>query len=211
MTSTVERAYAILGLEPGASLDDVKQAFRDLAKVWHPDRFAHDERLRTRAEATFKQINAAYQQLQLTAPPVPPAVKPAAPPRPAASPAPKVTVRAARHRARHARMALPGAEVFLAGRRASLVNLSLTGALLHVDIAPTPHAVVPLVFDVGSERLQLHARVVRVARRDMSSAVDDRTPAWTTSVTFVNVTPEAQRAIPRFYNLLRDTGRKATV
>ena len=35
----------VLGLAPGASAQEIKAAYRDLAKVWHPDRFAHDPRL----------------------------------------------------------------------------------------------------------------------------------------------------------------------
>ena len=41
----IRRAYKILGLYPGSSQAEVKSAYRDLAQVWHPDRFAHDERL----------------------------------------------------------------------------------------------------------------------------------------------------------------------
>jgi hypothetical protein len=31
------RCYRVLGLEPGASLEEVKSAYRDLVNVWHPD------------------------------------------------------------------------------------------------------------------------------------------------------------------------------
>ena len=34
-----------------------------MAKVWHQDRFAHDERLREKAEQKLKEINDAYEQL----------------------------------------------------------------------------------------------------------------------------------------------------
>ena len=57
------RYLAILGLSPGASLRDVKQAYRDLAQVWHPDRFAHHPRLRAKAEEKLKDVNAAYTWL----------------------------------------------------------------------------------------------------------------------------------------------------
>lgn len=53
-----------LGLEPGASLEDVKKAFRDLSKVWHPDRFGEDPALQKKAEDQLKAINDAYRQLQ---------------------------------------------------------------------------------------------------------------------------------------------------
>ena len=35
-------AFKILGLRPGASLDQAKKAFRELAKQYHPDRFSPD-------------------------------------------------------------------------------------------------------------------------------------------------------------------------
>jgi hypothetical protein len=56
--------YETLGLGPGASPDEVKQAYRDLVQVWHPDRFAHDPCLQKKAEAKLKEINEAYACLQ---------------------------------------------------------------------------------------------------------------------------------------------------
>ncbi|MBD2067488.1 GUN4 domain-containing protein [Leptolyngbya sp. FACHB-671] len=56
--------YRILEIEPGASKDDVKQAYKDLAKVWHPDRFSNDLRLQQKAEEKLKQINSAYEFLK---------------------------------------------------------------------------------------------------------------------------------------------------
>lgn len=55
--------YAVLGLAPGASAQELKAAYRDLAKVWHPDRFGHDPRLQQKAQEKLKEINDAYQQL----------------------------------------------------------------------------------------------------------------------------------------------------
>ncbi len=56
-----KRCCQILGLEVGASRTEVKQAYRDLVHVWHPDRFAHNPRLQKKAEAKLKEINAAYE------------------------------------------------------------------------------------------------------------------------------------------------------
>lgn len=61
---TLKDYYKILGLQPNASLADVKQAYRQLAKTWHPDRFAHNLLLRQEAEEKIKQINEAYQRLK---------------------------------------------------------------------------------------------------------------------------------------------------
>jgi hypothetical protein len=55
--------YQILGLEPEAKFEDVKQYYRDLVKVWHPDRFTHDLRLQNKAEEKLKEINGAYERL----------------------------------------------------------------------------------------------------------------------------------------------------
>jgi tetratricopeptide (TPR) repeat protein len=56
--------YELLGLKIGASEEEIKGAYRDLAKVWHPDRFAHDPLLQRKAEEKLKEINEAYQKIQ---------------------------------------------------------------------------------------------------------------------------------------------------
>jgi len=57
-------ALDVLALRPGASALEIKGAYRDLVKVWHPDRFGSDPRLREKAEDKLKQINEAYVVLQ---------------------------------------------------------------------------------------------------------------------------------------------------
>lgn len=61
----IKQHYEMLGLRPGASPAEVKQAYRSLAKIWHPDRFTHDLQLKQQAEEKIKSINEAYQQLKL--------------------------------------------------------------------------------------------------------------------------------------------------
>ena len=58
-----EKCLELLGLKPGASAQEIKAAYRDLAKVWHPDRFAHDQRLQEKAQNKLKEINEAYEAL----------------------------------------------------------------------------------------------------------------------------------------------------
>lgn len=53
-----DSAWTILGLEPGASLTEIKRAFRLRARETHPD---HNPHLAD-GEA-FKKVNAAYQEL----------------------------------------------------------------------------------------------------------------------------------------------------
>jgi curved DNA-binding protein CbpA len=55
--------YRVLDLQPGASMAEIKTAWRDLAQVWHPDRFTGNERLQKKAEETLKEINEAYHRL----------------------------------------------------------------------------------------------------------------------------------------------------
>jgi hypothetical protein len=57
-------ALEVLGLAAGATPAVVKAAHRDLVKVWHPDRFGSDARLRAKAEEKLKQINQAYMVLR---------------------------------------------------------------------------------------------------------------------------------------------------
>lgn len=57
------KLYNLLDLEPSATLDQVRQKYRDLVFVWHPDRFTGNSRLQAEAENKFKIINNAYESL----------------------------------------------------------------------------------------------------------------------------------------------------
>ena len=56
--------YDLLGVQPDATPEDVKQAYRDLANVWHPDRFPNNPRLQQKALEKMKDINQAYEILK---------------------------------------------------------------------------------------------------------------------------------------------------
>ena len=51
--------YEVLGVQKGASADDIKKAYRKEAKKYHPDLHPGDKE----AEAKFKEINEAYEVL----------------------------------------------------------------------------------------------------------------------------------------------------
>jgi hypothetical protein len=58
------RDLALLGLEPGANEQEVKSAYRELVKAWHPDQFQPDDPQHARAENELKRINAAYTRIK---------------------------------------------------------------------------------------------------------------------------------------------------
>jgi len=58
-TKTAE-AYRTLDLQPGADLGSVRQAYRVLVKVWHPDRFGNDPKLQAISDEKLKDINTSY-------------------------------------------------------------------------------------------------------------------------------------------------------
>ncbi|MEO1520192.1 MAG: DnaJ C-terminal domain-containing protein [Cyanobacteria bacterium J06633_2] len=51
--------YAVLQVDKSASADDIKRAYRKLARKWHPDMNPGD----AVAEARFKEVNEAYEVL----------------------------------------------------------------------------------------------------------------------------------------------------
>ncbi|NJL83041.1 MAG: J domain-containing protein [Chloroflexaceae bacterium] len=65
----LENCYRILELEPGASLEDINQAYKDLAFVWHPDRIPADNpRLLQKAVSKLKSLNYARDRCGPTNP-----------------------------------------------------------------------------------------------------------------------------------------------
>ncbi len=54
--------YRVLGISPGASDDEIKKAYRDLARKYHPDNY-HDNPLADLAQEKMKEINEAYDTI----------------------------------------------------------------------------------------------------------------------------------------------------
>ena len=56
--------YTILGVKRDASIDEIKQAYRQLANKYHPDKVHHlGEEFSAMAENSFKEIESAYREL----------------------------------------------------------------------------------------------------------------------------------------------------
>ena len=55
--------YSALGIDRNATDEEVKQAYRDLARKYHPDRY-RDSDLADLASEKMKEINAAYEEIQ---------------------------------------------------------------------------------------------------------------------------------------------------
>lgn len=60
-----DNAYKILEIDKTASVDEIKAAYRKMAKKYHPDKVAHlGEEHRKGAEEKFRQVQDAYELLQ---------------------------------------------------------------------------------------------------------------------------------------------------
>lgn len=56
-------ALRILGLDAAAPPEDIKAAYREMAQILHPDRFAGNKKLQDRATEQFKTLQEAYDVL----------------------------------------------------------------------------------------------------------------------------------------------------
>ncbi|MGA2736050.1 MAG: J domain-containing protein [Bryobacteraceae bacterium] len=83
--------FRVLGLDHAASWEGIRQAYKDLVRVWHPDRFQSDPELQDRAEQQLQRINEAYFTLKNSRVFGERRPEPAPPPKPA-DPAPAVVV-----------------------------------------------------------------------------------------------------------------------
>jgi DnaJ-class molecular chaperone len=61
--------YRALDLQPTATIEEVRASYIELVKVWHPDRFGNDEKLREKANRKMSEINDAYQKIMASVSP----------------------------------------------------------------------------------------------------------------------------------------------
>ena len=59
-----EACYALLGLEVGASLAEVKAAYREEVQLLHPDRLEKQPHMKKRSTDKLAKVNAAYAALR---------------------------------------------------------------------------------------------------------------------------------------------------
>ena len=58
--------YSILGVSSDATDEEVKNAYRALARKYHPDNYGDDNPLKDLANEKMQEINAAYDEIQRT-------------------------------------------------------------------------------------------------------------------------------------------------
>jgi DnaJ like chaperone protein len=62
---SADTAYKILEIQKTATDDEVKKAYRTMAKKYHPDKvITENEAIKRGAEEKFKQVQKAYEQIQ---------------------------------------------------------------------------------------------------------------------------------------------------
>lgn len=62
--SNYERCCEVLEVPPGASMEEIERSFRELIKVWHPDRFTDNPALQIRATRKTSEITRAFAWLR---------------------------------------------------------------------------------------------------------------------------------------------------
>ena len=60
----IRKYYKILELEHGSSMLEIRYAYKNLVRAWHPDKFSDNPSFQKLAEERLKEINVAYEELK---------------------------------------------------------------------------------------------------------------------------------------------------
>lgn len=60
----VDKYLELFGLTTNFTEHQLKEAYRDLVQIWHPDKYSHNPRLHSKAQEKLIEINKAYEALQ---------------------------------------------------------------------------------------------------------------------------------------------------
>lgn len=71
----LKECYELLDVSPEASASEIKQAYWDLVKIWHPERFSDDKRLQEKARRKLEQISDAFNCIKAARPDFGPPVR----------------------------------------------------------------------------------------------------------------------------------------
>ena len=55
--------YSVLGIKPTATDEEIKKAYHNLARKYHPDKYGEDNPLRDIAQEKMQEVNAAYNEI----------------------------------------------------------------------------------------------------------------------------------------------------
>ena len=64
----LKQSYAILEIRENASKEKIRQAYRNLVAIWHPDQYQENPRLQEKANEKLKELNTAYDILMANRP-----------------------------------------------------------------------------------------------------------------------------------------------
>ena len=109
---------------------------------------------------------------------------------------------------RHVRIVLPWVEAVFGDRRCQLLDLSVTGGLILLDVAPTVDSTSTLKLEAGHQTLRLEARVVRVVPALVTRNPGTTPRQWKAGLRFLDGSPGAQQTIAKVCSQLLAAGRQ---
>lgn len=63
-TKLNNKHFAILGVTKFSTNDEIKKAYKELMKIWHPDKFENNSKIQNEAQEKSKKINDAFSHFK---------------------------------------------------------------------------------------------------------------------------------------------------